>query len=191
MRNCLCFRHGSTGFTLTELLVSLSILTLLTALAAPSFGSMLNRNKVLAQSNTLLLSLATARSAAVLHREMVHVCQLANRATPRCSSDYSAYRDWSRGWMVFMDLDRDGEYSDKDELVYVFDGSPQIKLVFNQRGRLRFFPNGRARSAGFTICDSGAEFYHHIYILYSGRTRIKKTVTEAQRRSCDTAHGLI
>ena len=165
----------------------MTLTALLLTLAVPSFGNMLSRNRMLVQSNNLLLSLMTARSTAVLHREMVHVCRLDQDKNPACDDNYEAYRNWSHGWMIFMDLDRDNEFSEGDELVYQFAGSEQITMVFNQRGRLRFFPNGGSRSAGFTLCDSARQDYRHIYIFHSGRTRIKQTASPDMRSKCDAA----
>ena len=53
------------GFTILELMITLVVLGILTALAAPSFTKMIARNNLSAASNDLVVALLTARSEAV------------------------------------------------------------------------------------------------------------------------------
>ena len=54
----------STGFTLIELMVTLSVLSVLLAVGAPSFGKISRDNLLLAETQTLRGVLAAARSEA-------------------------------------------------------------------------------------------------------------------------------
>ena len=179
--------RNSDGFTITELMFVLVLSGILLALAAPSFGSMIGRNQIEVQTNNLHASLQTARYVALMRHELVQLCQVDDMDNPECSSDYSSYRNWSPGWLVFIDKNRNNQLDDGDEKVKVYHGTDMVQILFNQRGRLRFFPNGTARSAGFTLCDTHNGYYRHVYLLYTGRARTSHKTTARQRQKCAEA----
>lgn len=180
----------SLGFTLAELLLTFTIGGILISLAAPGFTSVISKNQIEVQGNNLIASLQAARYTAIVQRKIVHVCQIRDLQTHECSNDYSRYRNWSAGWMTFIDVNRNNNFDDNDEIIKVIQGTSQIKVVFNQRGRLRYFPDGSARSAGFTLCDSQQQYYRHVYLLYTGRARMKTQVSPKQRANCDAVEAL-
>ena len=173
------------GFSLIELMVALSVTAVLLASAAPSFGSLVNSTRVSVQSNHLLESLLQARAEAVNRHKLVQICQMDDVASLECSSDYSSYRNWSVGWMIFEDTNGNNNYDSNDEIIRVEQGNEHVQLVFNQRGRLRFFPDGRARSAGFTVCGANQRHYRHIYLLHTGRARVDENATDKQKAKCN------
>ncbi|WP_313464444.1 MULTISPECIES: GspH/FimT family pseudopilin [Pseudomonas] len=63
----------SPGFTLIELMVTLTVLTILASLAAPMFGDLLQRTKVDAASGELTHLLQYARSEAITRASAVTV----------------------------------------------------------------------------------------------------------------------
>ena len=56
------------GFTLIELMVTIAVMAIIAMMAAPSFGNMLNRKRLEANTKELMLVLSQARSQAVLLR---------------------------------------------------------------------------------------------------------------------------
>lgn len=178
-------KQRAAGFTLAELLVTVTLASILLSLAAPGFGEVISRNQITVQGNNLIASLQSARHFAVVNHEMVQVCQIKDAQTPECSDDYSRYRNWSAGWMTFIDMNQDNNFDSNDEIIKIYQGTDLIKIVFNQRGRLRYFPDGSARSAGFTLCDTQRQHYRHVYLLHTGRARMNSDVSEKQRKKCD------
>lgn len=81
------------GFSLIELMVVVSIVAILTTLAAPSFVDMLRRNRLSAAASALQVSLSLARSEAVKRGADARVTVAANTAAGV----------WTNGWTVFVD----------------------------------------------------------------------------------------
>lgn len=61
----------SSGFTLLEVLITVAVLSILVALAVPSFREMMDRNAVTTTANDILSSLLLARSEAIKREKSV------------------------------------------------------------------------------------------------------------------------
>ncbi|MCL4721738.1 MAG: GspH/FimT family pseudopilin [Gammaproteobacteria bacterium] len=85
------------GYTLIELLTTVAVLGVVTALAVPNFRDFVRNNQATEEANALVGALALARSEAVTRGVPVTVCASADNET--CSDA----NDWSTGWIVFTD----------------------------------------------------------------------------------------
>src|ERR1700689_2291104 len=83
------------GFTLIELMVSLTVAGILFAVAIPAFNSFVQNDRDTGQANSLVESLSYARSEAVKRASPngVTVCQSASGAA--CDAG-----PWTEGWIV-------------------------------------------------------------------------------------------
>jgi len=174
------------GFTLYELLVTLAIASVL---AAMSFrvGAVLHDSRLSTTANELLTHLALARSEAVKRQLPVSVCKSANGM--QCNGDLS----WADGWLVFVDIDRDGNIDADDTIVWT-SSRPGELMRFVYRG----FPGGTPRfvtflPTGFTneqngtfyICDHrGAGPTREVVLDKPGRARGVDQSTTDRARHC-------
>ncbi len=86
-----------SGFTLTELLITLAIVGILMTVGVPSLRSFMQRNQLIASSNELLSAFHVARSEAIKLSTRVSICSSDNGTTCSLSND------WTKGWIVFVD----------------------------------------------------------------------------------------
>lgn len=97
---------SSAGFTAIELMVVMSIVAILTALAAPSFAPLIESWRVRESSEQLQSTLAFARSEAIKRGGQVAIQKIPNN-TNGCSTA-NGTRDWDCGWIVCHDANGNG-----------------------------------------------------------------------------------
>ena len=97
-----CTRNGSTrGFTLMELLITISVLAILTTLALPAFTQFIQNNRLAGQANEFVAATQLARSEAIKRGVNVAVC--SSDDGDACGG---AFTD---GWIVIEDPGGDDE----------------------------------------------------------------------------------
>lgn len=83
------------GFSLFELIVTLSVAAILATIAIPSYRSLVQDSGLTTQTNELVGALNYARATAVARGTTVTLCSSADQLTCRNDSD------WSVGWLVY------------------------------------------------------------------------------------------
>jgi prepilin-type N-terminal cleavage/methylation domain-containing protein len=95
------FQRSSTqGFTLLELLVCLSVLTVMASLAIPSWQRLQERSRVEAARDQLVNDLQNARVRAMQQGEALQLTPLLD-----CPWRTSSNKDWSCGWQLIVKVD--------------------------------------------------------------------------------------
>ncbi|MFW2438865.1 MAG: GspH/FimT family pseudopilin [Arenicellales bacterium] len=117
MTNQLRISEKSTGFTLIELIVTLTVAAILMAAAAPSFRELIQSNRLTASVNELSGSINMARSEAVKRGRRVVVCKSSNGND--CVTTSSTF--WQQGWIIFVDDNNDAVHDAGEELLRVHD----------------------------------------------------------------------
>ncbi|MGA3158295.1 MAG: GspH/FimT family pseudopilin [Steroidobacteraceae bacterium] len=90
-------RKSLAGFTMIELLVVVTMVVILGALAIPAFTNVTTSNRVASQINGLLGDIQYARAEAIKEGLSVGVCSSTDGLT--CSGTNT----WTTGWIVFAD----------------------------------------------------------------------------------------
>src|SRR5215467_837616 len=104
-------RKRARGVTLIELLVGLSVATVLCASAVPAFQGALERLRLTTTTNDLVLAVSIARAEATARRARVALA-------PRSGID------WSAGWQVFIDANDNGRLDPGETIVRIFEPIP-------------------------------------------------------------------
>jgi type IV fimbrial biogenesis protein FimT len=117
---------GSFGFTLVELIVTITIVGILSALAGPAITTLIANQRLSSQANDLLSDLAFSRSEAVKRSSGsaatpsgITICKTAdpNAATPSCDATTAAA--WTAGRIVFVDNNGDGVRDAADQILRI------------------------------------------------------------------------
>lgn len=185
-------RQHQVAFTLIELIVTLALAFIMTALAVPAMNAITTRNRMVTDINRLTGGLIEARRAAITSGVTTVICP-GTRATG-CRND----GEWEHGWIIFKDpggrrdcVDADADTAcDTGEGTFlstasaIADDSLTLRASGNPAQYVRLRPTGLASGyAGtFTLCDTtGAAPPHGITLSMVGRIRKRDPDT----LSCD------
>lgn len=143
------------GLTLFELMVTLAVAILLTAIAIPSIDGLLSSNRATEQANSLVTAMTVARTEALTRGAPVAVCAKASSSSSDTTCGSAS--DWTNGWEVFVDNGTTtGSYSSADEtLVRLFGDLSGSAQVTASASFIRFLRDGSLDSA----VHSGAESF--------------------------------
>lgn len=180
LRSSPSLRRTAGGFTLVELLMVLAVIGVLSTFAVPAFNVLVGSSKLTAASNALLSSMHLARSEAIKRNGRVMLCKSADGIS--CA----ATGGWEQGWIVFHDINNNGEH-DSGELVIqrtqgfvdrvrVTGNSPVARYVsFVSNGGTKL-TGGGFQAGTVTVCDQAAPLIGARQIILSavGRPRIQK-----------------
>lgn len=97
-----CPTEPEGGFTLLEILISLAVVGILAALAAPALGQFASEQRLGTTMSQLTAELNFARAEAIKRNARVLFCARSATA-PACSGR----ADWQHGWLVCYDANFD------------------------------------------------------------------------------------
>lgn len=172
------------GFTIIELLITVTIIGILMSIATPSFHNIVKRTQLKTLSLNLHSTLKQARNHAINNQVIVIVCQSNAKNFNQCNPNRQRYANWRNGWISFADVNNNNELDSNDHIINTHQTKGQTNVIFNQSGRLRFFPRGSARSAGFYFCNKKSLHTQYIRLLHTGRSRISQNLSKKQLSKC-------
>jgi len=148
----MAMRNKKSGFTLIELMVTLSVLAILLSIAVPSLLSFTIRNRLVAVNNDLMTAINLARSEAIKRGSNVSLCK--SNTNTSCSGT------WSNGWIVFVDNGTIGDATD-DTILRVHQGIPSgysLNATNNFTNFVSYKRDGSANNIGtFVVCHNSDE----------------------------------
>jgi type IV fimbrial biogenesis protein FimT len=144
--------RSSRGYSLVELIVVMTIVAIVIGIAVPSYKYVTNSNRVSAEVNLLLGDLQYARSEAVKEGSTVSVCQ-SNSTQTACLPNGA---NWNAGWIVFSDLNADGQLNAGDQLLRAQPGfSPSTDTFVSSDSGVNFLSFNREGFTTIPTTDSG------------------------------------
>lgn len=136
--------HLHRGFTLVELMVTVAVVAIMAAIAAPSFTSLINSNRLTGVANELVATLQGARTEAVRRNERVVVCRSEDGTTCAGPGDL-----WP-AWVVFADANSNGALNAGEPVIRSGTGHPNVQIRASAAltaDRMVFRPDGFARDS--------------------------------------------
>ncbi len=162
----------SPGFTLLELLITITIISILASLGIPSIKIFYDKHLLHTHTNEIVFDLHIARSEAIKNRTETTLCK---------SSEFAACdnkREWHEGWIIFSDTNQNRQFDDNEKLIRHRPPShPSITINysgFRGKNRVSYSPLGTPSTfnGSFKIKNSTQE--NKVVISRAGRIRTKK-----------------
>ena len=138
-------RGAQGGFSLVELMVTVAVLAIVVVMAIPTITAIVNGNRLTSAANETLAIFQSARMEAIKANRRSVACLSANpdAAAPSCTAGAAA------GWIVFTDLDKDGQFTAGEKLLRVGSLPAGVQVLGSNSlaGKVIFRADGMARTA--------------------------------------------
>jgi len=147
--------HGTghklqTGFTVLELMITISVAGILMLTAAPSLQQFSRQQLMKAAVGHLQNDLMMGRSEAVVRNVRIVACP----GSP--ASGCTGEPDWAGGWIVFADHNADRQWQTGEPIMRHGQEVENLYIQGSQgRREIRFFPNGSAPGSNGSIVFCG------------------------------------
>lgn len=174
-------RQAKSGFTLYELLLTISLVVIIIGLAVPSFAAIIANGRLRAEVNALFGAIHLARKESIMRRSVVSICPSTDGA--RCTAGL----DWSDGWIMFNNRDRDEPpaVDPGEPLLLVHRTGRRVTISANRRGFTLRATELRATNGTIVVCDpAGRVTPRALVVSYTGRPRVALANTRGERYAC-------
>lgn len=179
-------RSRQAGFTLSELLVSLTVGALLLGVGIPSYMQFSQDAQQISSANDLISSLHAARDVAVTRNVRVTLCPTKTGADCDAGS-------WAAGWLAFIDEDGSGSVGADEDILLAAEDLDDLTVNSTEFSQFLIYrPNGRImvesirqNMGEFTLCDQrGAEHARVVIIDMSGRPQVSEKAADGSAPTC-------
>lgn len=184
-------KNKQFGVTLIESLVTISLLTILAAIAVPSFIGAIASSQITSATNDIVAAVAKARVNAITTGSRTTICKSANGT--QCTND----GDWAQGWIIFIDTTRSGNTASVavgESLIAVSQNSAPNSISIRGDANLvqyvSFGADGTAKTMGgaplvgkIRVCSSSTSISdtnraRDINLTFTGRTSVTKVSSD-------------
>lgn len=174
-------RQGKTGYSLYELLVTLAIASLLIVIGVPMLADSVARNRQSVEINALFHAIHLARKESIVRRRPVSLCPSQDGS--RCDPG----RDWSRGWILFVNEDGDRPpMLDEGEIVLNRHSTNEgMRVTANRHGFTLRAVFRRATNGTLVVCDEADRIRPKALVVsWTGRPRVALETTRGDPYAC-------
>ncbi|QSX32881.1 GspH/FimT family pseudopilin [Shewanella avicenniae] len=136
-------RDNSRGFTLVELMVTITVASILLGIGVPSLTALLRTYQADSAVNQLKQTIWLARNQAINYGVRVALCRLENNS---CIA-----QNWQQGVTVFTDPNGNYQFDDGETILYQLESLDSNSQIFFNRRAIRFLPTGLASGMNGTM----------------------------------------
>lgn len=138
---------SALGFTAVELVIAVSIVTIIALFAMPSIKDAIQRNRLATNANQFISALSLARNEAITRGVRVTVRKIA--------------ANWEDGWRAFTDDSMPGVLDGSDIEIRRHEALPEgytLRGNNNFANFISFLPIGKSNNMGsFALCDGSSQ----------------------------------
>jgi len=159
------------GFSLYELLMTMTLASLVLTLGVPSFGSIVANHQLRVEVDALFHAVHLARKSSIVRRRVVTLCPSHN------GSDCEPGFDWSIGWIMFVNTDRDYPVvrDDNEAILSHHPVDQNTRIMSNRKTFTLRSTELRATNGTLVFCDRrGRASARALVISYTGRPRVSR-----------------
>lgn len=147
------------GFTIVELMITLTIASILLGISIPNFNTLIKNNRLAVATNETIGAFNFARTEAFKRGDLIHIAEVGAGTS----------------WVVWADADADDVW-DQGEEIRVWNAFPAGVSVTTVNGFIVFDSSGLANNAEtVTVCDDrSGESGSQLDLLLSGSVSVSK-----------------
>ena len=175
------YRFSVRGFSLYELLMTMTLVALVLTLGIPSFGSIVANHRLKVEVDALFHAVHLARKGSVVRRRAITICPSYG------DNDCEPSLDWSMGWMMFVNTDRDQPaVRDDDEAILSHHAVDRnARIMSNRKAFTLRSTELRATNGTLVFCDRrGRATPRALVISYTGRPRVTRNDSRGKPYHC-------
>jgi len=162
-----CVPERPAGAGLSQMLLIILIVAVLSAMALPSLQDMLGRIRAEALRGQLVSLLSTARSTALTRRHPIEACPSSDGRT--CGSD------WSHGWLLYPAPPPSTPNATPLPPLLVEKRAPSGLQALSNRARVQFRADGRTGGNNLSIRVCVKDTLHSkVVVSVPGRIRTQR-----------------
>ena len=137
------------GYSLYELLMTMALAALVLTLGIPSFGGIIANHRLKVEVDALFHAVHLARKGSIVRRRAITLCPSHD------GSDCEPTFDWSMGWIMFVNTDRDYPVvRDDDEAILSHHPVDQnARIMSNRKSFTLRSTELRATNGTVVFCD--------------------------------------
>ena len=174
-------RQNTRGYSLYELLMTLTLVALIAGLGLPSFSGLVARAGMHVEINALFHAIHVARKESIMRKRVVSLCPSLDGLS--CEPGL----DWSSGWLMFENTDRDEppQRDTSEPLLQAHQVGENVRIMANRRGFTLRATQKRATNGTFIVCDrSDRAIPVALVISYTGRPRVTQETRRGEPYNC-------
>ncbi|PMG31455.1 general secretion pathway protein GspH [Shewanella sp. 10N.286.52.C2] len=157
------------GFNLIEVMVAVSIASIISTMAAPSLNNLINHARSKSNIRSIQQLIQLARNHAISLNARVTVCPIENN---QCTNN------WQQGFTIFIDGGESNIINTGDHILHIAPAFNPNDIVYYNRKAIIFQPDGLASGTNgtFRYCPEiyNSPFSKAVIVNQSGRIRFSR-----------------
>lgn len=174
-------QRGNFGFTLFELLMTMALAAIILTIGLPSFSNTIARSRQHIEINAVFHAIHLARKESIRRRQVMSLCASHDGLT--CSNG----TDWSPGWILFNNTDRDSppQVDPGEAIVRAHRVDETIRIAANRRAFTLRATYRRATNGTLVFCERDDRIpARALVVSYTGRPRVAEARPDGTPYSC-------